>query len=193
LSGPEAADGVQIDPPRPPGASKATVRPGEAPRTDHEERIAGGLVEHHRAQLLDQGGRRGERVPHQRAEVLGTERGQDQLGHPRAAAAERLDDLHQGMRRVDLVAAVGADDQHAAQLGPSDQPGQESERGGVGPLEIVEAPRAGARANAPTVEEHAVEGLRLGRVERATGAAAERQPGTTGRPPPFTPTAAWTR
>jgi hypothetical protein len=119
----------------------------------HEEGIAAGLPGDESGQRLGVLGFAMERVDHEVDEVR-QRQGIEREPHSGDARGLQLRErTSQGMGRIDLVVAVGPDQQQRVDLGGGEQRLQQIQRRAVGPLEIVQEDDQGMLAPAEGAEE----------------------------------------
>ena len=146
-----------------------------------EERVALGLARDQRGELARgrlAGAAHG--ALDELFDVRRFERAEAHLAGLERAPLDLVEGDHQGVRAVDLVVAVGADEEEIAAGGVAHQERQQPERAGVGPLQIVEEEDQGVRGLGEDAEEALEDDvepvLRLGRPERGhLGLRADQQ------------------
>src|SRR5208282_4715671 len=109
-----------------------------AQKLDHEERVAGGLLMHQLRQRRYVGRIAAKRIGDQLPEVTEGERRHADLLHLRPGLTDQIKFARQRMRGVDLIVAIGADQQEMPEIRPGQQILDEVKRRRVEPLQIIE-------------------------------------------------------
>ena len=104
----------------------------------HEERISLGFLDHQTSQRGQLGSVGLERIGEEPGDVGQAKRRERQRRHGAAAIADATQRQRQGMHRVHFVVAIRPDEEKAADPVVGENDAKQSERGGVGPLQIVE-------------------------------------------------------
>ena len=110
-------------------------------KLDREKRIAAGLLMHEPSQRLGTGRGALESIAGELPDIGEPEGDQNDLLHPRADLADRLQRPRQGMLGADLVVPVGPDQQQMPDLGIRRQMLDEIEGRRIQPLQIVQEER----------------------------------------------------
>lgn len=112
---------------------------------DQEEGVTARLVVDQPCQRVELAGRRAERVGEELHHMGRREGAELDLAHLRVRLAKVVEQEREGVRRVDLVVAVGPEQEHGARRGGlGHEVPDEVQTGEVGPLEIIEEEHQGA-------------------------------------------------